>query len=448
MNVEDILKLIECEESVITAGVPVVGAALDSREIKPGNLFFAAKGSVTDGAIYAESALEAGAAAVITDNADRYKDIKGNKILVKDTLAALRDLGKKRLAEFRGVKIAVTGSYGKTGVKDMLHAVLKERMITFATEANHNNELGVCLTAAGLPSDTELAVFEIGSNAPGETAQLTDMLKPQAAIVTGIGYAHIGRFGSLEETAKEKLSVIKDTSLTILNENLKKHARRYYPGSNAAYFGETEDAEIRLTGFDTRKIKAQAQYLAFGTEMSFVFPYPYRHLALNFGGVLGLALLCSYKKAQIQKGLRSYKLASGRGNILKGGGLYLIDDSYNASLDSVLRCIEALANIQLSGEKYAVLGEIREIEGFDEFIYNKIFSFAERYPEINFFFVGSGYSTKGEKPENAAFFETSDEVSKRLAEIKKGVILLKASHSLGFSRFREEINKRVGLYAV
>jgi UDP-N-acetylmuramoyl-tripeptide--D-alanyl-D-alanine ligase len=447
MNVEDILKMIDCEDIEITANIPVAGAALDSREIKPGNLFFAAKGSVTDGALYAQSALEAGAVAVITDNADKYKDVKGNKILVKDTLASLRDLGKKRLAEFRGVKIAVTGSYGKTGVKDMLRAVLKERMITFATEANHNNDLGLCLTAAGLPAETELAVFELGSSAPGETAQLTDILKPHAAVVTGIGYAHIGRFGSLEETAKEKLSVIKDAGLTVLNENLKEYAGRYYPGNNAAYFGETEDADIRLTGFDTRKIKAQADYFAFGREMSFAFPYPYKHLALNFGGVLGLALLCSYKKTRIQKGLKSYRLAYGRGNIWKGNRLYLIDDSYNASLDSVLRSIEALANLQLGGEKYAVLGEIREIEGFDEYIYNRVLSFADRYPEINFLFVGNGYA-KGGKPENAAFFETADAVSKRLAEIKKGIILLKASHSLGFSRFRDEINERVGLHAV
>jgi UDP-N-acetylmuramyl-tripeptide synthetase/UDP-N-acetylmuramoyl-tripeptide--D-alanyl-D-alanine ligase len=455
LKLKDISWLIPCAAEEISEDISVAGAALDSREIKSGNLFFAAKGEKTDGALFAQAALNAGAAAVIMDNADIYEKVKGNKILVKDTLQALRELGGVCLAMYEGKRIAVTGSFGKTGVKDMLRALLNEKFSAYATYGNHNNELGVCLTAAGIPLGTEAAVFEIGSNAAGEIEFLAKLIKPNIAIVTGVGFAHIGRFGSLEETAREKLSVVNglsDGGCLIANENLREFIDKFYPERSfkVIYFGETESADTALRSFAIAGFKARACYKTPDKEFCLEFPYPYKHLAVNFGAVLAAAVLLGLDESGIQKGLASFKLADGRGSILKGGGLYLIDDSYNASLDSILRAVEALDSIPLNGRKYAVLGGIGEIEGFDGLIYKRVYALAKERPQINFLFVGSAYcmASGGEKPSNVEFFDTADAIGKRLAAINEGIILLKASHSFAFSRFREEINKRVGLNAI
>ncbi|MDR2400734.1 MAG: UDP-N-acetylmuramoyl-tripeptide--D-alanyl-D-alanine ligase, partial [Deferribacteraceae bacterium] len=382
-----------------------------------------------------------------------YEYLEGNKILVKDTIQTLRNLGRIRLSFYKRKKIAVTGSFGKTGVKDALCYVLKEKYNTCATAGNHNNELGVCLTASGIPLQTEMAVFEIGSNAPGEIEHLSNLIKPDMAVVTGVGFAHIGRFGTLEETAKEKLSIansLSDGGTLIVNSSLKELLNKFYSENRfkAVTFGE-EGADISLTDYKADKFKARAEYSVWGKDYAFELPYPYRHLAVNFGAVLGGALLLNLSEDEIKRGVSSFRLADGRGNILKGGDLYVIDDSYNASLESVLRSVEALNDLPISGEKYAVLGGIGEIDGFDTLIYKKVCSLAEECPRVNFIFVGDNYAASFERDRsNAEFIPAMDAVTKRISAIEKGVILLKASHSFGFSRFKDEINKRVGLNVI
>ncbi|MDR2105034.1 MAG: UDP-N-acetylmuramoyl-tripeptide--D-alanyl-D-alanine ligase, partial [Deferribacteraceae bacterium] len=269
MEVRELVNLIPYKKADIRANADIIGAALDSREVKGGNLFFAAKGKNTDGNVYAASALENGAAAVIMDSPALYEKVEGSKLLVENSLISLQRLAHFRISNYRGRKVAVTGSFGKTGVKDMLYSVLKERYNAYATFGNHNNRLGLDLTIAGIPTETEAAVFEIGSNAPGEILELSKFINPDAAIVTGAGFAHIGRFGSLEAAAKEKLSIIdamREGATLIVNEDLRSYIEKFYPQPHikVIYFGKRDSSDIYLVHFEANGLKAQAKYSVFG----------------------------------------------------------------------------------------------------------------------------------------------------------------------------------------
>lgn len=419
----------------------VYGAELDSRKVRKDEIFFAVKGSQADGNRYAQKAADAGAAVVVMDNPALYKEHKGNKILVQDTLETIFQLGRYKLDNTHAVKIAVTGSFGKTGTKDMLAHVLSSKYKVYATRGNHNNELGVLLTACGMPEDTEIAVFEIGSNAPGEIAQLSALIKPSVAIVTGAGHAHIGRFGTLRDVAREKLSVVSGLTghkTLVVHESLKDMVDEI--NLNQLFtFGKNNGADAVVKNFEINGRKLDFKVLIEYGEHPFTLNYPYSHLAVNFVGVFLVSELLDVPYEMVRDALADYKLASGRGEIIQAGRLCIIDDTYNASLEAVRSAIDSLGAIKIS-PKYALIGGIGEIEGYETYVYDEIMKCSEKYPEINFIFAGEAYA--GHKTSANARVVDNSEIESVLDGIKSGVVLLKASHSYGFDRYVAMLAKR------
>ena len=187
----------------------VQGISIDSRTVMAGDAFFAIRGERFDGHEFARGALEAGAAVVVLEEAQRadFSDLAERVVFVDDVLRGLERLGCAARARVRGKIIAITGSVGKTSTKDALWAALEPSGKVHAAVSSFNNHWGVPLTLARMPADTDFGIFEIGMNHPGEIRQLVAMVEPHLAIITTVVAAHIGNFTGIEEIAAAKAEI-------------------------------------------------------------------------------------------------------------------------------------------------------------------------------------------------------------------------------------------------
>ncbi|MCJ2185139.1 Mur ligase family protein, partial [Novosphingobium sp. 1949] len=228
----------------------VTGVEIDSRDVQPGDLFFALKGESMDGHRFVAMAFEKGAAACVVD-----RPVDGPHILVKDTTEALERLGAAARLRARGPIIGVTGSVGKTGVKEMLFEGLDRATHGDAHRSvkSYNNHVGVPLSLSRMPARARFGVFEMGMNHAGEIAALTRQVRPNVAVITTIAPAHIENLGSEEAIADAKAEIFQGlerggTAVIPADnphfERLRKAALRC--GANVVSFGRSEGADVRL----------------------------------------------------------------------------------------------------------------------------------------------------------------------------------------------------------
>ena len=371
------------------------------------------------------------------DNEVEYEKVQGNKILVANTLEYMQAFGKynfERVHKKNVRIIAVTGSFGKTGMKEMLKYIFSQNEKVYATEGNKNNMLGVLLTSCGIDDNATTIIIELGSNNFGEIKELTEIVKPNIAVVTSVGHAHIGRFKTLERLIFEKMSIsdgLKSGGEFIIPTKL----TPFVPKGDFKFrtFGESAHSGIRIVEYNHH-----GEYITFKTNLTkseFRINHPYLHVAENSLCAIYAALLCGISEEKIATGLMEYKAAKGHGSVEKVGDIFLIDDSYNAGFESFIKSTESLHLINIA-PKYAVFGEMGEIEGFEEAFYNEITQLAYTYKDITFFLVGKNYEAAGNL-ENRYIFLTKEECVEKVKEIKSGAVVVKASRA---KKFEEIVN--------
>jgi len=313
---------------------------VDSRQVTEGSLFFALPGERTDGHRFVESAVKAGAA-LICVRGDRMaaEGLNWERLIldttcvlwvVEDTLVALQELAKAKMQSYQGLVIGITGSNGKTSTKELAGAVLKQWKKTFVTPGNLNGDIGLPLSVLQMSGEEEVALFEMGTNRPGEIQLLADIVKPKAAILTNVGTAHIGFLGSREGIAREKGSIFsyfsKDSVGIIPREPLLDPVLEGVPG----HF-------VRMNPQKTLEIHQETLEK---TEFSYGGgPYtlnmPGRHNLLNALMVIELARALDIEESLIQSALASVKGLFGRSEIIRVGSVTFVQDCYNANLDSM-----------------------------------------------------------------------------------------------------------------
>ncbi|MDC7682533.1 UDP-N-acetylmuramoyl-tripeptide--D-alanyl-D-alanine ligase [Asticcacaulis sp. BYS171W] len=355
--------------------IHATGITFDSRQVQPGDLFLALNGE-RDGHDFVPQAFAQGAVAAIT-----RKPIEGGPcLLVPDVLKALEQLGvyaRNRAPAKRG---AVTGSVGKTSVTQMVMAALKQAGKAHSAVKSFNNHIGVPLTLARMPADTERAVFEIGMNHADEITPLAEFVEPDAVIITTVGAVHTenfpdGELGVMKAKA-EIFDGLKYGGLAILNadnrwfEELKTRAEE--SGAKIAAFGEAEGADARL--LDHRLIDGKAQVTAHfrGHDIRFTLAHTGKHQALNAMAVLLMAEALDVDTATTLQALEAFAVLDGRGashslRLDTGGEITLIDESYNANPMSMAATLGALGarEIPVGGRKVVVLTDMLEL-GPDE----------------------------------------------------------------------------------
>lgn len=349
------------------AALPIAQASTDSRSLARGDLFLALRGDRFDGHKFVAFALEQGAIAVVvdqqyalTDEIQQQAEAQGSVILqVRDTLAAYQAIGQWCRQTFTGPVIAVTGSVGKTTTKELLAAVLGTQGPVLKTEANFNNEIGVPKTLLGLRPDHRYAVIEMGMRGRGQIAELAAIAQPTIGVISNVGTAHIELLGSeaaIAEAKCELLAEMAPTGLAILNADcpqLIDAAAEVWSGRTVTYGLDS----AAITPTDLRgELQADGSMVVNG--MRFELPLAGRHNALNF-----LAALAVARELDIDwTGLTNLdvQLPGGRSRRLEKTDRVLLDETYNAGLESMLAALQLLAD-EPGTRRIAVLGTMREL---------------------------------------------------------------------------------------
>lgn len=356
----------------------ITGVSIDTRTIEKGDLFVALGGEQRDGHDFVKMAFEKGAAAALVKN-DKVSSlsISGPLIPVDDTLSALVQLGaaaRARLTPDARV-VAVTGSVGKTGIKEALRFVLSQQGKTHASVASYNNHFGVPLTLARMDQATKFGIFEIGINHAGEIEPLTRQVKPYVALIIIVEAVHIENFPNVEAIADEKSAIflgLEEGGTAIINrdnphyERMWTHASRSKAGRLLS-FGENPFADIRLASLkmdaDGSDIIAEIN----GLPLAYRLGSPGKHLALNSLGILAVCLALGADLEAASRALSDVKPPRGRGARLSWGKensrITLIDESYNANPTSMRAAFALLSSTDVGpkGRRIALVGDMLEL---------------------------------------------------------------------------------------
>ncbi len=354
----------------------VGGLSIDSRTIVAGEAFFAILGERVDGHDYVAAALARGAAcAVVAEERLDALPEDGRYVVVDDVLAALGRLAAAARARSAARIVAVTGSVGKTGTKEMLRAALAPSGVVHASVASFNNHWGVPLSLARMPEDTAFGVFEIGMSAAGEITPLTRLVRPHVAIITTVVAVHSAYFDSEEAIADAKAEILlglEPGGTAILNRDNRFFARLANAARDAGVhrilgFGELPGADIRLVHADLGAEGSVVEAEMLATPLRWRIGAPGKHLVMNSLAVIAAAAELGADVPAAAAALADFGAPAGRGArtvlAVGDGTAVLIDESYNANPTSMRAAFEVLklAPVGPGGRRIAVLGDMLEL---------------------------------------------------------------------------------------
>jgi UDP-N-acetylmuramoyl-tripeptide--D-alanyl-D-alanine ligase len=345
------------------------GLSIDTRTLEPGDLFVALKDQ-RDGHDFVEAAFAAGASGALVS-----QEVSGGPFVkVDDTLDALEMLGIAARMRSGAVRTAVTGSVGKTSVKDMLARIYRGAGAAHWSVKSFNNHWGVPLSLARMAETTERAVFEIGMSTPGEIKPRSKMVRPHIAMVTRIAGAHLEGLGSLDAVADEKASIFAGleaggTFILCADdpylEYLSERAREYCPTGNLETFGRADGATARIADYETDGLSSLITLDIVGRTVKVKINAVGEHWAMNMAAALLAASRTGLSLDDCADSLTGYAPPPGRGNshiltLPRGGEALLVDDAYNANPASMRAALSALS-ARPTGRRIVALGEMLEI---------------------------------------------------------------------------------------
>ncbi len=344
------------------AAVPLARVVIDSREITPGDVFWALPGQNCDGADYAPDAFSRGAAGVVVSAHD-LKPPRGRWLLVvDDPKQALWQLAEWQRERFSGRVIAVTGSAGKTTTRQMIDTVLASRFDGACSQRNFNNHLGVPLSMLQWEPRQAYAVLEMGASAVHEIALLAGLSRPQIGVITNIGDAHLGGFGSADEIANAKTELLRalpKDGLAVLNGD-DARLRRLAGRSPAKIQWVGRGADNDLVATDINSADGQLSFTLSATRFT-IAVWGRHHLtcalaAVAVGREFGLSI------AEIRDALAGFEPPPMRCQVLPlDGSRRLINDAYNASPTAMRAALELLGEVPTAGRRIVVCGDMREL---------------------------------------------------------------------------------------
>ena len=430
---------------LIGADVDFCCVGTDSRAIKKGQLFVALKGENFDGHEYAAQSLEQGASAVLVSKASNASPA----VVVEDTRLALGDLASHWRAKFDMPVVAITGSNGKTTVKEMLAAILKvaagDDASVLATQGNLNNDIGLPMTMLNLGKQHRYAVLEMGMNHTGELSYLTNLAKPNIALVNNAGTAHIGELGSVEAIANAKGEIFEglaDSGTAIINADdvfadlWKQLASKH----QQITFGLKVKADVTAK-YQLHAASSDVELIVPNGTVKFLLPAPGLHNVSNALAAASAALALNVPLEKIATGLSNFVGVKGRLQTKQGfAGAKVIDDTYNANPMSMKAAIDVIK--ASAGQRIFVMGDMAELGADAASMHAEIGAYAKTVGIEKFYALGE--LTKNAVTAfgaNAMHFETVE----ALAESLKGMmnaettVLVKGSRSMRMERVVDAI---------
>lgn len=343
--------------------VEVQGVSIDSRTLRPGELFVPVPGE-RDGHLFIPAARAAGAPAYLTGCAPLDGDL-GSAIIVDDTVAALQAIGRLARARTRAAVVGITGSVGKTSTKDLLANILRRAGSTTASFGSFNNELGLPLTLANAHEDDRFIVAEMGARHRGNIAELCQIARPSVGIVTTIGTSHIGEFGDIATIVSTKGELVEalpaDGSAILNADDPQVASMASRSAAPTTTFGCVADAHVRAAAIELDEAAhARFRLHVHDHAVDIRAPVPGRHHVVNVLAAAAAASALAVPLDTIAAAIEQARSSRGRMHARQtGSGATIVDDSYNASPQSLHAAIAAVAAMP-ARRRFAVLGSMAE----------------------------------------------------------------------------------------
>jgi len=440
----------------ITGETLFTGVTIDSRSIRPGDLFVALRGEHTDGHAYVEESLARGAVAAVVE--EGIAIASGHpRLVVQNPRAALGQIAVAYRAAFNLPTAAIAGSNGKTTTKELCAAVLRQKLTTIWSEASFNNDLGIPLTLLRLEKTHQAGVFEAGTNHPGELAPLLRMIRPRYGVITSIGREHLEFFGDLAGVIDEEGA---------LGESLPPDGVLFVNGDTpgVAELRARTEAHVVTCGIkpgNSWRI-TRARMDAGGTTFELEAPDPAfsgtyhthllgMHQTVNASFAVCLGKELGLGRADIQRGLDSCLAAKMRLQLRRIDDFILIDDSYNANADSMSAALDTLARFPCSGRRLAVLGDMGELGNHAAAAHEEVGVLAAAKNVDCLFTIGerSLGTAAAARAAGLAEVESFQELAPAVQRLRgalrpKDVVLVKASRSSRLERVVAELEAHFG----
>lgn len=432
--------------------------SVDSRTVKPGDIFIALSGDYVDGHSFVESALRNGAAGIIIaqdrravlDAIDQQLVQKTFVLLVPNPLDALTGLARAWRAHFECPLLAITGSVGKTSTKELLsHIVRLGGKKYLASQGNQNTLIGVALNILRLKEEHEMAIFEVGINQRGEMEKIADLLRPTYALITNIGHSHMEGLGSLSDIALEKRSLFShftEKSIGIINgdQSVLAHVSYRHP---VLKFGSKTTNQVQA-----RKISIAGSHISFVLKMyqkKYNIEINYSHAGIVFNSLAAAsaAHLFNIPIDVIVKGIQEPLVVERRFEqcALADNKGILIDDCYNANPESMKAALLAFQELKTKAPKVAILGDMLELGVDSPFWHRQLGRFLRKIPSLDkLILVGDLVKwTKKTAPVGLSVdlvgsWQQAVEFLEKSIERQEIVILVKGSNAVGLTNLVEK----------
>ncbi|MBO4460042.1 MAG: UDP-N-acetylmuramoyl-tripeptide--D-alanyl-D-alanine ligase [Clostridiales bacterium] len=468
-----------CEEQVFATAVDIEGVTTDTRDMKPGEIFFAIKGENFDGHDYVEQALEAGVVAVVMSDRSKVPE-KGISILVDDTVKALGMLAKHYRFKLDCKVIGITGSVGKTSVKEFISEVSATSFKVWKTPANLNNEIGLAKTILSAPSDASVLVLEMGMRGEGQIRYLTNIACPDIAVITGIGYSHIELLGSRENIGRAKMEItegLRDGGVLVVNgddpyllEIAKKELSISHPLAAVSVDKEEDTDKMRncMLFFRGTNIRQEDEGVSFDIEATLADrKYHREDFRLKVSGahnirnaliaclchtVLNIGTASEFSEddarehlAKIRCALLSHEKKAGRGATYRTRDYIVINDAYNAAPESMESAFENFNDLLGAKRKICALGNMLELGKFAPELHRAVGEKCASYKFDKVFITGdnaedfiNGARNIDPQIDIIKCIDTEDVKNKLESFLTPGdAVLFKASHAFGFEALSE-----------
>ena len=440
LNIKDLEKATSGKLIINNHECLIENISIDSREYKENSLFIPIIGETHDGHKFLNSAYENGYRVFLCDNNHDFTKDDITLIKVENTKKSLGDIAKYIRNEYDIEYIGVTGSVGKTTTRDMIYSVLSSKYRTLKNDKNYNNEIGIPKTLFNLDSKIEKAVIEMGMSSKGELDYLASIVKPSIAVISNIGMSHIESFENQEGIFNAKMEItnyFNKDSILIVNGDDKylKTLKTQKLNYKVLTYGLDKNNDLYAYDIKLNIDKSSFKTIINNNEEEFTINVPAEHNVLNALSAILVGLNSNMTVEEIRKGLESLELTSGRLTVIKKKDFTIIDDSYNASCDSMISALNVIK--KYTNKKICVLGDILETGKYDEELHRKVGKNITNDIDL-LVTVGKSSLYIEEEAIKKGFinkklhFENYEELIKNIDKIliKDSVILFKSSHGI------------------
>jgi len=429
--------------------------SIDTRTLKKGDLFFALKGEIHDGHAYIPRAIQKGASGVVVNMDWYFQNSNENLspevpvVVVEDTLEFLQKLAHWHRKQFSLPVLAITGSSGKTTTRQMIVEILKQKYRVVHTEGNKNNHIGVPLSLLKIDSSDEIAVFELGTNHPGEIKFLSELTAPTAGLVTNIGKGHIGFLGSLEEVYREKSSLFQEIPADgTIFLNMEDSFLKNYQRSDVKVIRVGREKHYEVYGEIIEADEFQRITFRLLDQVDIHLNIPGRHQFLNALLSTAVGVFFNVPLADIKHALENLLPAKQRMEILEKNGLIIVNDAYNANPDSMRAAIDYVSQLSFNGKKILILGDMLELGKYSREEHQELGRYLAHHPVDYVLLYGpqSVYIKLGLETEAAnvesRWFDSHRELAEFLNELvaEGDVILIKGSRGMVLEKVLDYLN--------